>query len=56
MPDLSGANVTIAGIGKVKGQAPPTKIVDRVKAFYQALCERTGAERCSVVTDFTAGR
>ena len=56
VPDLSGANVTVAGVGKVDGTAPPTKIVDGLKAFYQALCERTGAESCTIVTDHAAGR
>lgn len=56
VPDLSEADVTVAGIGQVSGGAPSTTVIDRVKGFYQALCERANAERCTVVTDFTAGR
>ena len=52
MPDLpAGTTVTFAGIGEVRGDAPPTKVVDAVKTFYTLLCQRTGAERCSIVTE-----
>lgn len=54
--DLSGADVTVTGIGKVADRLPPTEVVDRLKAFYQSACENTGAATCTVVTDYTGGR
>lgn len=49
-PDLSGLSVTFAGIGEVAGAAPSTDVVDALKAFYTALCERTKAATCTVVS------
>ena len=51
-PDLSGAEVTVAGVGKMAGDLPPTSYVDGLKAFYGSLCTASGAASCVVVTDF----
>lgn len=56
MPELPGAVVTVAGVGKVDGPAPPTTVVDGLKAFYETLCKRTKASTCTVVTDLAKGR
>lgn len=49
--DLSGTSVTFAGIGELAHTAPPTEVVDSLKAFYEALCRRTNADNCRVVTE-----
>ncbi|WP_433576803.1 hypothetical protein [Nocardia brasiliensis] len=54
-PNLSGADVLLAGIGKSAGPAPLTRIVDALKAFHGQVCKNSGAARCTVVTD-GAGR
>lgn len=51
VPDLSGAEVTFAGIGELATSAPPTEVVDALKAFYRSLCQRAGADICTVVTE-----
>jgi hypothetical protein len=48
--DLSGTDVTFAGVGRPAGALPPTAFVDALKAFYQGACERSGAT-CTVVSD-----
>lgn len=51
VPNLDGAEVTFAGISEVTGKVPPTTVVDALKAFYAALCKRSGAKRCRVVSE-----
>lgn len=51
LPNLASTEVTFAGIGRVSGPAPTTETVDALKSFYQALCERSAAASCTVVTD-----
>lgn len=51
VPDLSGRQVTVAGIGEVAGPAPATTVVDALKALYMELCQRSGAARCTVVSE-----
>jgi len=53
--DLSGADVTFAGIGRPAGALPPTTFVDALKAFYQQACERSHAT-CTVASDASAAR
>ncbi|MGH9166081.1 MAG: hypothetical protein ACRDZW_11320, partial [Acidimicrobiales bacterium] len=48
-PDLGGADVTFAGVGRPAGALPPTIYVDALKAFYMAACQRSGAT-CAVVS------
>lgn len=56
LPQLKGATVTVAGLGKVAGTPPPSAEVEGLVRFYTAICERTGASKCTSVTDFTVGR
>jgi hypothetical protein len=52
VPDLRGADVVVAGLGKVGRGAPtPTATVEALRAFYGQLCERTNAHSCLVITD-----
>lgn len=56
VPDLTGAEITIAGVGRVAaGDPPPSDYVSALKTFYRIVCERTGAQ-CLVVTDLAADR
>jgi hypothetical protein len=51
-PVLTGADVVVAGLGKVGRGAPtPTPVVDALRRFYTRTCERTGARSCLAVTD-----
>lgn len=52
MPNLSGATVTVAGLGRVKGSTPTSAVVDGLVAYYSSLCHRTHAARCTAVSDF----
>jgi hypothetical protein len=55
-PDLSGATVQIAGIGKTSGtRRPTTEHVEAMTAFYEATCDHTGATKCLVTTDYKKG-
>ena len=54
-PDLAGALVTFAGVGRPAGAVPPTPFVDALKAFYRAACQRSGAT-CTVVSGASAAR
>lgn len=56
VPDLSGASVTVAGLGRVTGRPPTSAVVEGLVAFYNALCARTRAAACTSVTDYEAGR
>jgi hypothetical protein len=52
VPDLTGAEVIVAGLGKVGRLAPtPTPVVEALRAFYGQVCERTNADSCLVITD-----
>lgn len=54
VPDLSGANVTVAGLGRVKDATPSSAVVDGLVAYYNALCRRAHAARCVAVSDYQA--
>lgn len=55
VPDLRGATVTIAGLGRVgSGPRPSTTTVRALIAFYRGACERTGAA-CRATADITTG-
>jgi hypothetical protein len=56
VPDLSGASVVVAGLGRVAGNPPPSAVVEGLVTFYRELCAKTGAADCLAVTDYTAGR
>jgi hypothetical protein len=52
VPDLTGADVIVAGLGKVGRRAPtPTPVVEALRTFYGQVCERTKAGSCLVITD-----
>jgi hypothetical protein len=52
VPDLRGADVVVAGIGKAGRAAPATsERVEALRRFYERLCERTHANSCLVITD-----
>jgi len=51
VPDLTGTEVTVAGVGEMSGSAPSTEVVDALKSFYAALCQHAGAARCAVITE-----
>ena len=53
VPDLSGVQLTIAGIGRVAGEPPPSSYVSALKRFYTDVCVRTNAH-CLVVTDLAS--
>ncbi|MBT9605917.1 hypothetical protein [Microbacterium sp.] len=52
VPDLTGAEVTIAGLGRVAGDPVSSSVAESLVAFYDRLCERTGAASCLAVTDW----
>lgn len=57
MPKLPGATVIVAGLGHVAGTPPPSRVVEGLITFYDALCARSGATKCTSVTDYAqAGR
>lgn len=52
VPDLRGADVIVAGLGKVGRGAPtPTPIVESLRSFYAQLCRRAHARTCLAITD-----
>lgn len=52
VPDLTGASVLFAGVGRTSGPPPPSAYVEALKRFYTDACTRTRARSCTVVTDF----
>lgn len=51
VPDLSGATVSVVGIGRVAGDPLSSEFIAGLKSFYTRLCENTNADKCLVVTD-----
>lgn len=54
LPSLPAAEVVVAGLGREVGPATPSTLVDGLRAFYQAVCHRTGAVKCVSVSDYEA--
>ena len=55
VPDLRGATVTFAGLGRVGAGPPPsTATIDALRTYFETVCRRTGA-RCRAVTDIAVG-
>ena len=54
VPSLPGAEVVAAGLGREAGPAAPSSVVDRLLAFYNAVCHRAGAAKCVSVSDYQA--
>jgi hypothetical protein len=48
LPDLSGIELVVAGVGRVSGAKPPTSYVNGLIAFYNEACRRSGAASCQV--------
>lgn len=53
VPDLSGVDLTVAGLGQVAGAPPPTEFVDALNRFFTDTCTRTHAT-CQIVTDLAS--
>lgn len=49
VPDLSGVDLTFAGIGRTNA-AVPSSVIEQVTAFWKRVCERSNADSCTVVT------
>ena len=57
VPNLPGASVVVAGLGRVAGSTPSSSMVEGLVAYYDALCQKTTAAECISVTDYaTEGR
>jgi hypothetical protein len=57
VPPLKGSSVTVAGVGKVvAGGIPSSALTNSLIAYWQEVCRRSAAARCTVVTDYTTGR
>ncbi len=55
VPELHGATVTFAGLGRVGAGPPPSTItIEALRAYFGTVCRRTGA-RCRAVTDIAVG-
>jgi hypothetical protein len=52
VPDLRGASITVAGLGRVAGNPAASSTIDALVTFYDALCARTHAAKCVSVTDW----
>lgn len=53
VPDLSGVSVTVAGLGQVVGDPPPSEFVAALNTFFTDTCTRTNAT-CQIVTDLAS--
>lgn len=53
VPDLSGVTVTVAGLGQVVGDPPPSEFVAALNTFFTDTCARTNAT-CQIVTDLAS--
>ena len=57
VPNLPGASVVVAGLGRVAGSTPSSSMVEGLVAYYDALCQKTTAAECISVTEYaTEGR
>jgi hypothetical protein len=48
LPDLSGIDLVVTGVGRVSGAKPPTSYVNGLIAFYSEACRRARAASCQV--------
>ncbi|HVF14865.1 MAG TPA: hypothetical protein VM942_09720 [Acidimicrobiales bacterium] len=49
LPDLTGIDLVVTGVGRVTGAQPPSSYINGLVAFYEELCGRSGAASCQVV-------
>jgi len=54
VPTLSGADITIVGLGNRNGLKPTSRVTELLVAFYTALCKQMDAARCIVASDYTS--
>lgn len=54
VPDLSGAWVTITGLGETGGQPVDSSVTAALTAFYSEVCKRTNAAKCTIAIDYTS--
>ncbi|NKE55396.1 hypothetical protein FXN61_00545 [Lentzea sp. PSKA42] len=52
VPELAGASVVVAGLGRVAEGAPPSAVVEGLVSYYTKLCQRTEASSCTAVSDY----
>jgi hypothetical protein len=52
VPQLPGAQITVAGLGRLADGSAPSDLVAGLVAYYDRLCVRTGAASCLSVTDW----
>jgi hypothetical protein len=55
MPNLSGASITVTGLGNLSGSPAPSTQVAGLVSFYAALCHQAHAAQCLSVTSLPAG-
>lgn len=51
VPDLSGAELTIVGIGRQAHGELPSTVIANVTAFWERICKNTKAASCHISTD-----
>jgi hypothetical protein len=49
LPDLTGIDLVVTGVGRVTGPQPPSSYINGLVAFYEEVCARSGAASCRVV-------
>ncbi|GHG43900.1 hypothetical protein GCM10012320_08320 [Sinomonas cellulolyticus] len=52
VPDLSGWNVMVAGLGRSNGNDAASDVTAQLRAFYGALCDQMHAAKCAALTDY----
>lgn len=56
VPDLTGVEVVVTGVGRLAGAPAPTPYVDGLRAYYAELCRRGGAATCAVLDQLVVAR
>jgi hypothetical protein len=49
LPHLAGIDLVVTGVGRVSGPQPPSSYINGLVAFYEEVCQRSGAASCRVV-------
>ena len=52
LPDLTGWNVTVAGLGRSIGYDAPSTITAQLRSFYESLCQQMHTSSCAALTDY----
>jgi hypothetical protein len=53
IPDLSGIDVSVVGVGRTTGDRLPTSAIDGLKRFYTDVLAASGATSVTVATDYS---